>query len=483
LAYDINIIVIPGHKPIRVIQKYMMRTLIKDTINKIGEKVLIEGWVHARRDMGKIIFIDLRDRSGLVQVVFLPQENIYELAKALRFEFVIKVVGVVNKRPEKMINPKLATGTIEVTAVELEILNEAKTLPFEIDKETREVNEELRMRYRYLDLRSERMKNNILFRDKLANAVREFLRQRDFIEIETPYLTKGTPEGAREFIIPSRLHPGKFYVLPQSPQQFKQLLQVAGFERYFQIVRCFRDEDPRGDRQPEFTQIDLEMSFVEQNDVMAITEEMMINLIKNLMPEKKIQKTPFPVLTYAEAIEKYKTDKPDLRKDKSNSNELAFCWICDFPLFEWSETEKKLVAVHHPFTMPRHNDLDLLEKEPQKVRACAYDLVLNGFELGGGSIRIHKRDLQEKIFKILGLNKDEMEARFGHLLTAFEYGAPPHGGIALGLDRLLMILQNEPNIREVIAFPKTSDARDLLMGAPSELPESQLEEVHIKVKE
>lgn len=464
-----------------MIHSYMTRTLIKDTVNKVGEEVLLKGWVHARRNMGKIIFIDLRDTSGLVQVVFAPQDDIYSLAKKLRPEFVVAIKGLVNKRPEKMINQKLATGMIEVVAKNLEILNEAKTLPFEIDKDTREVSEEIRMRYRYLDLRSERMTKNILFRAQLTRAVRDFLQQKEFVEIETPYITKGTPEGAREFIIPSRLHPGKFYVLPQSPQQFKQLLQVAGFERYFQIVRCFRDEDPRGDRQPEFTQIDLEMSFVGQNDIMALAEEMMIDLIKKVAPEKKIQKIPFPILTYKEAMKKYKTDKPDLRKDKSNSNELAFCWVTDFPLFEWSETEKRFVAMHHPFTMPHNDDIELLEQKPKEVRAYAYDLVLNGQELGGGSIRIHKRELQSKIFKILGLSEKEAEARFGHLLVAFEYGAPPHGGIALGLDRLCMILANEPNIREVIAFPKTSDARDLLMGAPSELPEEQLKEAHIKI--
>lgn len=462
----------------------MQRTLIKETLNKVGEEVLLKGWVHARRDMGKIIFIDLRDATGLVQIVFASKDkNFMTEANKLRSEFVVAIEGLVKGRPEKMVNPKLATGTVEIEAQKLEILNEAKTLPFEVDKDTSAVNEELRMKYRYLDLRSERVKNNILLRSETLDEVKKFLHEKDFIEIETPYITKGTPEGAREYIIPSRFHPGKFYVLPQSPQQFKQLLMVAGFEKYFQIARCFRDEDPRGDRQPEFTQIDIEMSFVEREDVMKMAEEMMINLVQKVTPEKKILKTPFPVLTYEEAMKKYKIDKPDLRKNKNDQNELAFCWIVDFPLFKWSETEKKLVAVHHPFTMPRKEDVEFLDEHPDDVRAYAYDIVLNGYEIGGGSIRIHDRTLQSKIFRILGISKDEAEKRFSHLLEAFGYGAPPHGGIAFGFDRLTMILADEPNIREVIAFPKTSDARDLMMGAPSELTEEQLKEVHIKVTE
>ncbi len=462
----------------------MTRTLIKDTVNKIGEEVLLKGWVHVRRDMGKIIFIDLRDATGLIQVVFASKDKDFmALADKLRSEFVAAITGKVNKRPDKMINPKMLTGTVEMEAQKLEILNESKTLPFEIDKDTAPVSEELRMKYRYLDLRSERMRKNILLRSQMLNEIKNFLHERDFVEIETPYITKGTPEGAREYIVPSRMHAGKFYVLPQSPQQFKQLLMVSGFEKYFQIARCFRDEDQRGDRQPEFTQLDMEMSFVDQNDVMKMTEELMIHLVKTVAPDKKIQKTPFPVLTYDEAMKKYKTDKPDLRKDKNDKNELAFCWVIDFPLFEWSETEKKLVSSHHPFTMPHKDDLEDLEEHPLDVRAYAYDLVLNGYEVGGGSIRIHDRNLQSKIFRLLGVGKDDAEVRFGHMFEAFTYGAPPHGGIAPGLDRLAMIFAGEPNIREVIAFPKTSDARDLMMGAPSDLPEQQLKEAHIKVVE
>ncbi|MFA5128898.1 MAG: aspartate--tRNA ligase [Patescibacteria group bacterium] len=462
----------------------MTRTLIKDTVSKIGEEVILKGWVHVRRDMGKIIFIDLRDTSGLIQIVFASKDKEFmTLADKLRSEFVVAITGKVNKRPEKMINPKMLTGTVELEAKNLEILNESKTLPFEIDKDTTPVSEELRMKYRYLDLRSERMKTNILLRSKMLDEIRKFLHERNFAEIETPYITKGTPEGAREYIVPARLHAGKFYVLPQSPQQFKQLLMVAGFEKYFQIARCFRDEDQRGDRQPEFTQLDMEMSFAEQEDVMKLTEELMIHLAKTVVPDKKIKKMPFPVLTYDEAMKKYKTDKPDLREDKKNSNELAFCWVIDFPLFEWSESEKKLVSSHHPFTMPHKEDMDDLEEHPLDVRAYAYDLVLNGYEVGGGSIRIHDRTLQSKIFRLLGVGKDDAEARFGHIFEAFTYGAPPHGGIAPGLDRLAMIFAGEPNIREVMAFPKTSDARDLMMGAPSDLPEQQLKEAHIKIVE
>ena len=462
----------------------MNRTLIKDTVNKIGEEVLLKGWVNVRRDMGKIIFIDLRDATGLVQVVFASKDGgLLEEANKLRSEFVVAITGKVKARPGKMANPKLATGGVEIEAKKLEILNEARTLPFEIDKDTSPVNEELRLKYRYLDLRSGRMRKNILLRSKMLDEVKKFLHGQNFVEIETPYITKGTPEGAREYIVPSRLHLGEFYVLPQSPQQFKQLLMVAGFEKYFQIARCFRDEDQRGDRQPEFTQIDVEMSFVEQEDVMKLTEEMMIHLAKTVVPDKKIKKTPFTVLTHDEAMKKYKTDKPDLRKDKNDPNELAFCWVVDFPLFEWSETEKKLVSSHHPFTMPHKEDIDDLEEHPLDVRAYAYDIVLNGYEVGGGSIRVHDRALQSKIFRLLGVGKDDAEARFGHMLEAFTHGAPPHGGIASGFDRLAAIFAGEPNIREVIAFPKTSDARDLLMGAPSELPEEQLKEAHIKVVE
>lgn len=461
------------------------RILVSETNEMTGREVVVSGWVHARRDMGKIIFIDLRDMSGMLQVVFLPNnKEALELATSLRPEYAVRITGIVNERPEKMQNPNMVTGNVELEAKALEILNPSKTPPFEIDKDTMQISEELRLKYRYLDLRSERMTKNIRLRGEMTAFFRRWLRERRFTEIETPILTKGTPEGAREYMVPSRIHHGKFYVLPQSPQQFKQLLMVAGFERYFQIARCFRDEDQRGDRQPEFTQLDLEMSFVyEEEDVMGLIEELMVAMVKEIAPEKKLTFEKFPRITHAEAMKKYGSDKPDLRKDKEDKDELAFEWVVDFPLFEHSDTENRLVSAHHPFTAPKDEDLDKLDSEPGKVRAKAYDLVLNGYEVGGGSIRIHTRDLQNKIFKVLGISDEEIALRFGHILEAFEYGAPPHGGIAPGLDRLVMIMAGEPNIREVITFPKTGDARDPMMGAPSEVPGSAVAEANIQIRE
>ncbi len=460
----------------------MSRTWNTDTISKVGQEVVVKGWVHARRDMGKVIFIDLRDKTGLLQVVFVPSDAgaSYEFAKTLRGEYVVSIKGKVQARGAKAINQKIATGTVELLATELEILNESKTPPFELDKDTRAVNEEVRLKYRYLDLRSERMHNNIILRDRVITFFRKYMHEHGFVEIETPILIKGTPEGAREFVVPSRLHAGKFYVLPQSPQQFKQLCMVAGFERYFQIARCFRDEDQRGDRQPEFTQLDFEMSFVEREDVLQYTEAMFKALVLEITPEKKFTHDTFTRLTYAEAMEKYGTDKPDLRKDKNDPNELAFVWIVDFPMYEKLE-DGSIQAAHHPFCDVHPDDVAKLDSDPMSVRANSYDLVLNGYELSSGSIRIHKRDLQNKVFKLLGLLQDEIDAKFGHMLEAFEYGAPPHGGFAPGIDRIVMLLAGEPNIREVMAFPKTGDARDPLMGAPSDLPAKQLKEAHIKI--
>lgn len=461
----------------------MNRILSNQVMNFVGQKVKVVGWVKNRRDHGKLIFIDLRDRKGIVQVVFLPQnKELYKKADILRPEWVVEIKGTVSNRPRGMENPKIPSGNVEILAEDLQILNEAKTLPFDIE-DTLKINEELRLKYRYLDLRNERMQNNLKMRAKIINFFRNFLIKNDFIEIETPNLTKGTPEGAREYVVPSRLQPGKFYVLPQSPQQFKQLLMVSGFERYFQVARCFRDEDPRGDRQPEFTQLDIEMSFIEQEDILSLIEQMLIQTVEAILPDYKIMQIPFPRIDYNESIKRYNSDKPDLRKNKNDSKELAFVWILNFPLFEYSETEKKLVSAHHPFTSPKDEDIELLDSEPEKVKAKAYDIVLNGFEIGGGSIRIHKRWPQNKIFKILGLKEKEIKDRFGHMLEAFEYGAPPHGGIALGLDRIITIVQNESSIREVIAFPKTGDARDLMMGAPSEIAKEQLKELHIKITE
>ena len=459
----------------------MERTIVEEVIKKVGQKVKVCGWVHTRRDHGKIIFIDLRDRSGLLQVVFAPNfAPAHELANSLRSEYVVAIEGTVNARPEKMINEKIPTGKVELVGEALEILNEAKTPPFEIDS-PQDAGEEIRLKYRYLDLRRQRMKNNTIMRHKIIKAVRDYFDHLGFLEIETPVLTKGTPEGAREFIVPARLWPGKFYVLPQSPQQFKQLLMVAGMEKYFQIARCFRDEDTRGDRQAEFTQIDVEMSFVSQEEIWQVVEALMIEVVEKLYPQKIISQKPFPRLTYAEAMAKYQSDKPDLRKDKKNADELAFCWVIDMPMFKYSAAEKKAVAVHHPFTMPNLEDMAKSPDEPLKWRAYGYDLALNGSEIWGGSIRIHRRDIQQKVFEILGVKQEEIERRFGHMLEAFSYGAPPHGGIAAGLDRIVSILQDEPNILEVIVFPKTGDNRDLMMAAPNIIGKKTMKEAHIEL--
>lgn len=460
----------------------LTRTLILDTLNHVGEEVLLQGWVHTRRNMGKLIFIDLRDRSGICQVVFLPHhaEALAEADK-LGAEYVVEIRGQVNQRPEKQVNAELTTGTVEIEALELTILNAAATPPFEIeDQFKQEVNEELRLKYRYLDLRRERMQRNIRYRDQIISFFRDYMHNHGFVEVETPIMMKGTPEGSREFVIPSRVFPGDFYVLPQSPQQFKQLLMVAGFERYFQIARCFRDEDARKDRQLEFTQLDYEMSFVSQEDVLQFTEAMFIELVEQVAPDKHISTTPFPRLTYAEAMEQYGTDKPDLRSNKNDPKELAFCWILDFPMFEKLE-DGTVQAMHHPFCSVQPEDMEKLDSDPMSVRANAYDLVLNGFELSSGSIRIHQAELQQKIFAILGITPEDQQKKFGHMLEAFTFGAPPHGGFAPGIDRIVMILAEEEGIRDVIAFPKTNEGRDLLMNAPASIEPAQLDELHIQI--
>lgn len=461
----------------------MARHMIQETSNLVGSSVVIKGWVQTRRDMGKIAFLDVRDRSGLLQVVLVPSEldtASAEAVKEVRNEYCIEINGVVQARSPKQVNESLPTGKVELLAKTLKVLNASKTPPFELES-TYGVNEELRMKHRYLDLRSSRMIRNLELRDKVITFFREFLHREGFLEVETPCLTKGTPEGSREYLVPSRLHAGQFYVLPQSPQQFKQLLMVGGVERYFQIARCFRDEDQRGDRQPEFTQLDLEMSFVEQEDVLALNERMMIEMVKAVAPEKHITQVPFPRISYRESMEKYGNDKPDLRKDKQDPNELAFAWVVDFPMFE-KDADGSIQAAHHPFCMPNPEDMSLLDSDPLKVRAWSYDLVMNGYELSSGSIRIHNRDLQNKIFQMLGLDPELIQARFGHMLEAFEFGAPPHGGMAPGIDRIVMLLANEPTIREVIAFPKTGDARDPLMNAPSPIEDKRLNEAHIQIK-
>jgi aspartyl-tRNA synthetase len=460
----------------------MKRVLNADTPKFISGKVKVAGWVNVVRSHGKILFIDLRDRTGILQAVFNPSDaGLYDLAKSLRPEWVVEIIGEVVKRPPQMVNQKIPTGQVELSAKEIKVLNKAETLPISVDTDGYEINEEKRMKYRYLDLRRERMQRNLKIRYKLIQFMRDFLTKESFVEIETPNLTKSTPEGSRDFVVPSRLQPGKFYALPQSPQQYKQLLMVAGLERYFQIARCFRDEDPRADRQAEFTQLDIEMSFVDREDVMEINEKMMIEIIKRLFPEKQIQQIPFPRITYQEAMEKYKVDKPDIRNDKSNKNLLAFCWVIDFPFFEKTD-EGGWTFTHNPFSAPKPEYMkDLLEqKNIPKILTTQYDMVLNGSEIGGGSIRNHKPEALEAVFEIMGYKKDRIKRNFGHMLEAFSYGAPPHGGIAYGLERILSIMLQEPSIREIIAFPKTGDSRDLMMDSPSEIDEKQLKELKIK---
>jgi len=495
----------------------MERTLVSEANRKIGETVMVQGWVDGRRDHGKIIFIDLRDRSGLLQVVFTPLErhqlvpeaqteiinqgvthpsagreapvltgftpadkNIYLSATGLRDEWVVEIEGRVAERPKGMQNLELPTGTVELQATVLKILNEAKTPPIPVHGDGYEIDEELRLKYRYLDLRRERMQKNIRLRHKVTTLVRDYFNERGFVEIETPLLTKTSPEGARDFVVPSRLQPGKFYALPQAPQQYKQLLMIAGFERYFQIAKALRDEDPRGDRQFEHTQIDLEMSFVEEKDVRDIVEGMMIQVAESC--GKKILEKPFPVFTHEEAMQKFSADKFDLRQDPKDPDILAFAWVVDFPLFEWDEENKRFTFAHNPFSAPKEEHVEKLMRSEDlgSLRAHQYDLVCNGYELASGGVRISNPEVQKKVFEIMGLTREKTEERFGHLLEAYKYGAPPHAGMAPGLDRLVMILAGEPNISEVIAFPKTGSARDPLMGSPSELDLKQLKELHLK---
>jgi len=460
----------------------MDRTNIFNVKDLVGQSVNLYGWVATRRDHGKLIFIDLRDRSGIVQVVFTPSSKDYAIASELRSEWVLRINGQVKARPDKMINAEIETGKVEIEPEEMEVLNKSETPPFPLDTDGYEIGEESRMRYRYLDLRRQRMAKNMTVRHKMATFIRNWLSDMGFIEVETPILTKSTPEGARDYVVPSRLYPGSFFALPQSPQQYKQLLMVAGIEKYFQIARCFRDEDTRGDRQPEFTQLDLEMSFVEREDVMELNEKLLIDLIKNIYPEKEIQEIPFPRLSYKEAIEKYNTDRPDLRKDKESPNLLAFCWVVDFPFFE--KTDEGWTFTHNPFSAPKPEYAeDLISKKNiADILTTQYDVVLNGWEIGGGSIRNYKPEALEAVFEIMGFKKERIKENFGHMLEALGYGAPPHGGIAWGFDRLVAILNSEPNIREVISFPKTGDARDLMMNSPSELEKKQLKELHLKIE-
>jgi len=455
----------------------MKKLFVAAAPKMLGKVVELYGWVASKRDHKKVVFIDLRDRSGVVQVV--GDEKLKELSQ----EDVIYVRGLVKERPKNLINPKIKTGTIEIEAQKVVILSKAKPLPIPIDGDGYQIDEDVRLKYRYLDLRRERLKNNLFLRYQFIKEIRHFMDAKGFIEVETPILTKATPEGARDFIVPSRLQPGKFYALPQSPQQYKQLLMVSGFEKYFQIARCFRDEDPRADRAyGEFTQLDIEKSFTSQEEVQDLIEELLVKVIKKVFPKKKFLKVPFPKISYQEALEKYQSDRPDIRKNQ-NDDVLAFCWVVDFPAFEWKDKENRWDATHHPFTSPKKEDLPFLEKgEYEKVRADQYDLVLNGFEVGGGSIRITDPKLQTKIFEIMGHTKEQVEEKFGHLLEAFSYGVPPHGGIALGLDRLLQVILNEKSVREVIAFPASSGGKTAVMEAPSEVDKEQLKELGIEIK-
>ncbi|MDP2641300.1 MAG: aspartate--tRNA ligase [Candidatus Yanofskybacteria bacterium] len=461
----------------------MERTLSSQTPEKKGESVRVEGWVDSRRDHGKIIFLDIRDREGMVQVVFTPQaEAAYAAVQEVRPEWVVAIEGVVQERPASMKNPDSASGEVEISAEHLRVYSQSLTPPFPLNTDGYEIGEEHRLKYRYLDLRRKRLQKNLRIRSASLQFIRNYLSKEGFVEIETPILTKSTPEGARDFVVPSRLYPGTFYALPQSPQQYKQLLQIAGHERYFQVVRCFRDEDPRADRQPEFTQLDIEMSFTNQEEILSLLESLYIALAQNLFGEKHIQQIPFPRIPYKEAMEKWGTDKPDLRKNKNDPDELAFAFITDFPAFEWKEQEKRWDAVHHPFTLTQTNDMEEIKKDPGSVLAYQYDLALNGYEVAGGSLRIYDPEFLTQVLEFMGNKREDIEKQFGHLLSAFQYGAPPHGGIASGLDRLFAVLLCEPSIRETMAFPKTGDSRDLMMDSPSEISEEQLNELSLSVK-
>jgi aspartyl-tRNA synthetase len=477
--------------------------------NDVDKKVVLCGWVHARRDHGKIIFIDLRDGYGLTQVVFLPKPHtsVYERAKELSSEDVIRIKGTVNFRPKGTENLKISTGLIEVLAENIEVLNHCEELPFTIENNI-ETAEDIRLHHRYLDLRRRVVYEKIFMRHQFNQAFRTFLNGKGFIEIETPYLSKSTPEGARDFLVPSRLNQNKFYALPQSPQLFKQILMVGGVDKYYQIVRCFRDEDLRKDRQPEFTQLDLEISFVEEDDIFSLTEEMLSYIFREVLGQTL--RIPFPRISYKEAMDKYGTDKPFIEESACSivsgggeRRDYKFLWVVDFPYFEYNEQEKRWQTCHHPFTSPKEEDIPLLEhslrnngyhnnsstaslpkeRDLSQIRARSYDLVLNGEEIASGSIRIHSPHLQKKIFKILGISVDEAEKKFGFLLRAFKYGAPPHGGIAFGLDRLYAIMSNSASIREVIAFPKTQKGICPLTDAPSYVEDKQLDELYIRLVE
>lgn len=465
------------------------RSYIKNLSEKKGEEVVIQAWVNSFRNQGKMIFLDFRDSSGIVQGIILPGSEAMEIGATLREECVVEVRGKINTRPEKQQKADILNGDIEMEVLAIKLLNEAAVLPFPINDDTRNINESLRLKYRYFDLRSARMQKNLVNRSKVQNYLRQQLLAKNFIEVETPLLSAPTPEGSRSFIVPARLWPGDFFSLPQSPQQYKQLLMVGGVEKYFQFARCMRDEDARGDRQPEFTQLDMEMAFVEEEDVISLNEELLIGMVKECYPEKRIQQIPFPRMSYKEAMEKYGTDRPDIREDKEDENLLAFVWVVDFPMFEKTDDDNvdetgDWTFTHNPFSRPREVDMEKFMKQEkiEEIMATQYDVVLNGYEIGGGSIRNHRPEALRKTFEIMGYSPERIENNFSHMLEALSLGAPPHGGIAWGFDRLLMVLENEPSIREVIPFSKTSDGKDLTMNAPADISDKQKQELSIIIK-
>jgi aspartyl-tRNA synthetase len=462
----------------------MNRTYIRDLSSKTGQEVTIKGWIDVRRDQGKMVFFDFRDMTGYVQGVVLPMhKEAIEVAKEVRPEWVVEIKGKVNARPPKNVQADKQNGDIELEVLSINVLNKAETPPLDVTGDGKEIGEEVRLKYRYLDLRRPRMQKNLRNRHKVIKMIRDELSAQDFIEVETPNLTKSTPEGSRDYVVPSRLEKGKFYALPQSPQQYKQLLMTAGVEKYFQIARCFRDEDTRGDRQPEFTQLDLEMSFPTQEEIIELNEKLLIDIVTKIYPHKKIQEVPFPRLTYAEAMKKYNSDKPDLRENKEDPNLLAFCWVIDFPMFEKTD-DGKWTFTHNPFSgVQDASKADLMAGHNiDKIVASQYDIALNGFEIGGGSIRNHEPEALKKVLSIMGHSDEKIETNFGHMLKALAAGTPPHGGIAWGLDRLMMILENEPNIREVIPFAKTGEGRDLMMESPSDIDDERLMELGLNVE-
>ncbi|MFW5853404.1 MAG: amino acid--tRNA ligase-related protein [Patescibacteria group bacterium] len=465
------------------------RTYIDKLAEKKDQTVTIYGWVDVRRDQGKMVFLDFRDITGRVQGVVLPGSPAIDTAKKLREEFAVAITGLVNPRPEKNIKAGVLNGEIELEIKEINILNQAEVLPFPIDEDTRLVDEAVRLKYRYLDLRSTRLQKNLKNKFKIQNYIRNFLEKENFTEIETPLLTAPTPEGSRSYVVPSRTRKGCFYSLPQSPQQYKQLLMVAGFEKYFQFARCLRDEDTRGDRQPEFAQLDLEMSFVTEEEIIQLNEKLLIEIVKKYYPEKKIQETPFPRMTYQEAMDKYGCDRPDIRQDKNDENLLAFLWVVDFPMFEKTGEDNlddtgDWTFTHNPFSRPKEKDMEkFMKKEDiEDIISTQYDITLNGIEIGGGSIRNHDPQALRTTFEIMGYDNPRIERGFGHMLKALSFGAPPHGGIAWGFERLLMVLEQEPNIRELIAFAKTGDGQDLMMDAPTDISDKQKKELGIEIR-